>query len=538
MKNITKYITGSLLCISANYVVAQEQKPNIIFFIADDMTPDMFNCLPEGKGKNLTPNIDFLVKGGTFMAGQHVSSTVSSPSRFSCLTGKYASRANNPQFLRRTKGNDNQAVVEWNTHIMKGEQNIALLLKNLGYETATVGKNHVINVPDWKKIPLSADTADAKVKKTLLANYDKVQTAYHDFGFDYAEGLYYENPDFNGPMQLAVHNLDWTTEAACNFIGKTSDAPFFLYFATTLPHAPSSPERSWNADRHIIPTGLLETVPTVLPDKNTIPTRLHEAGIKGKGGKFNNKANLLWLDDALGALISKLKTTGQLENTIIFFFNDHGQNAKGTIYQEGTVTPSIIWKSGGFPVGDKCNTIVSNIDFAPTIVDMAGGKYSDKGFDGSSFKSALEGSTDAIHTSLYFDVGFSRGVLMGDYKYIALRYPEKIENITPEERKEILKAYNLKLKKRGKQPNNTDPNAPFGHVQIIPGGGDAEYKATLLYKHYTDRNQLYNLKTDPNEQNNLFDDKKYKEKREQLKSELLKYLENLPGNFGDLKTEN
>ena len=159
-----------MLCISVNYVVAQEQKPNIIFFIADDMTPDMFNCLPEGKGKNLTPNIDFLVKGGTFMAGQHVSSTVSSPSRFSCLTGKYASRANNPQFLRRTKGNDNQAVVEWNTHIMKGEQNIALLLKNLGYETAAVGKNHVINVPDWKKIPLSADTADAKVKKTLLAN--------------------------------------------------------------------------------------------------------------------------------------------------------------------------------------------------------------------------------------------------------------------------------------------------------------------------------------------------------------------------------
>ena len=57
------------------------EKPNIIFFITDDMERIMFNCLPEGKGKNLTPNIDLLVKEGVVLLGQHVSSSVCTPSQ-------------------------------------------------------------------------------------------------------------------------------------------------------------------------------------------------------------------------------------------------------------------------------------------------------------------------------------------------------------------------------------------------------------------------------------------------------------------------
>jgi len=64
----------------------QAQKPNIVFFIADDMERYMFNCLEEGKGKNLTPNIDRLAKEGVLMLNQYVSSSVCTPSRYSCLT--------------------------------------------------------------------------------------------------------------------------------------------------------------------------------------------------------------------------------------------------------------------------------------------------------------------------------------------------------------------------------------------------------------------------------------------------------------------
>ncbi|MGB0185195.1 MAG: sulfatase-like hydrolase/transferase, partial [Opitutales bacterium] len=77
---------------------ATSERPNIIFFISDDMLPQHFNCLPQGKGKNLTPNLDRLAREGTLMMGQHVVSPVCTPSRYNVLTGKFGSRAQNPWF--------------------------------------------------------------------------------------------------------------------------------------------------------------------------------------------------------------------------------------------------------------------------------------------------------------------------------------------------------------------------------------------------------------------------------------------------------
>ena len=92
--------------------------------------------------------------------------------------------------------------------------------------------------------------------------------------------------------------------------------------------------------------GYLDEAPNVLPARNTLSERLKEAGITERG-----KENVLWLDDAVGALLDKLEEHGILDNTIIFFFNDQGQHAKGTLYQGGLLNPSIIWKSGGFECG-------------------------------------------------------------------------------------------------------------------------------------------------------------------------------------------
>lgn len=512
------------------------EKPNIIFFIADDMTRDMFNCLPEGEGKNLTPNLDMIACEGVLMTGQHVSSTVCSPSRFSCMTGKYASRAHNPSFLNEMDNNQGQAVVQWNTKIVKEDQNIAKLLKAHGYVTGAAGKNHVILVPDWIDVPLTADTADAEVMNTLVENNEKLKGAYLTCGFDFADGLWYDNPDYNGPLSLAKHNMDWTTEKALDFLDSVKDTTFFLYFATTIPHGPTSADRSWNADRTFVPFGLLEKAPSVLPPQETIAERLIAANLATETQIPDRRANMLWLDDVLGALINKLKENGQYENTIILFFSDHGQYAKGSVYEDGTESPSIFWKHGGFKSGHSISTRVSNIDFAPTLLDLAGGSPDAADFDGKSFKGLLEGDTASIHTSLFFEMGYSRGVLKGHYKYIALRYPDAIENMSLSERQKILDDWNEHLRLRGKEPNNTDPTKPFGHVQIIPGGGDAEFAATLRYPGYTDKDQLYDLEIDPKEQVNLANDPAYKSIMEDLKKELNFYLHDLPGSFGDLNS--
>ena len=111
MKNIlakSLILTISLLsiigCSSRGSKQEKEEakKPNIIFFIADDMYPWMFNNTPEGKTKdgkprNLTPNIDRLAKEGVWLENMTVVSPVCTPSRYNSLTGNYASRAVNEE---------------------------------------------------------------------------------------------------------------------------------------------------------------------------------------------------------------------------------------------------------------------------------------------------------------------------------------------------------------------------------------------------------------------------------------------------------
>jgi len=507
------------------------RRPNIIFIIADDMKRHMFNCLAEGKGRNLTPNIDRLATEGTLLMGQHVASPVCTPSRYNCLTGCYASRAQNPRFLAATQQNG-QSVVTWNTHILPTDQTLPKLLKKRGYVTGIVGKNHVVEVPGYKKLPYRADPTTPQARMVLAENSKKVKAAMKACGFDYAASIYNNNPDGNGPRALAVHNLDWIVKGGLDFIDQNTDSPFFLYFASTVPHGPSEKKRSWGADARITSDGILNEPLNVLPARETLPARLKAAGVTVVG-----KENILWLDDAVGALIQRLKKHGLYDDTVVFFFTDHGQDAKGTIYQGGVSDPSIVWRKGGFPCGSVCDTLISNVDFAPTILDFAGAESSTSRFDGRSFRPVLQAETDAIHDTLYFEMGYTRGVRKRQWKYIALRYPERGTTMSAAQRLQILQRFNEKQKEHGKRIVTTDPSAPFSHISLIPGGGGAEAASTGKYAGYYDADQLYDLSQDPGEQKNLAGDPGYAKKLQEMKGELVKYLEQLPGGFADLKQE-
>ena len=503
------------------------KKPNIIFFIADDMYPEMFNCLPQGEGKNLTPNIDRLAREGVLMENQYVVSPVCTPSRYNCLTGNYASRATNKSFINKTKHEEGQTVIQWNSFVTHKDKILPHYLKELGYTTGMVGKNHVIEVTDLQGFPdFNADAKNPVIKKRISDNYEKVRQAILNSGFDYAEGLYNNNPNFIGVKELAVQNMDWIAEAGVNFIDKNSDRPFFLYFATTIPHGPSDAERSWKANPKVTAKGYLDKAPDVLPARNTLTKRLQEAGITEP-----DKENVLWLDDALGALIQKLKEKGILDNTIIIFFNDHGQHAKGTLYQGGLHNPSIIWKSSGFDCGNISKTKVSNVDFAPTILEFAGAENINDKFDGNSFKAVLDGENIQPHETLFCELGYARAVIKGDYKYYAVRYPDYAKNWSAEQRESVLAKYNWGREHRNMVVVNRDPKKPFSHLEVVPGGGAAENQSFGKLPGYFDADQLYNLKDDPGEMKNLADNPEYKKIISEMKSELQKYLNDLPGKF-------
>lgn len=523
MKSIKKSLFCLFAALAATSSVCSAAQPNIVFIITDDMYPWQMNFMDEGKGRNYTPNLDRLASEGTVMRNQYVASTVCTPSRYNVLTGRYASRAKDPRFVAdlNRKG---QAHVQWNTYIDPSREiTIAHRLSDAGYRTGFVGKDHVVYIPDHEQIGLAADFEDPNILAKMLQNAEANETALKSAGFEYVSRVYQNNPDFNGSRKLAVHNQDWITEGAIEFLKDEDKRPFFLYFATTIPHGPTAPKRSWDADRRATPIGLLEQPPQVQPDAEAISQRAMEKDVRGK-------ETIIWLDDAIGALIDTLDQQDKLDNTIIFFFNDHGQSAKGSVYQGGVYNPSVVWKKDGWPVGPESKALVSNIDFTPTILDIAGAPKPEN-VDGFSFLPILKGTSKSVRDSLFFEMGFSRAILKDNFKYIALRYPPSIANMSLEMRKANLDEMNDNLRERGRPVHTEDPSMPFGHLMPVPGGHDAEQGAVRNYPHYYDADQLYNLSDDPKETINLFEDESYTNKIDELKQLLEEVLDTLPGEF-------
>lgn len=511
------------LMVTAPSQAADTKPPNVIFIIADDMFRDMFNCTAEGKGRNLTPNLDRLAAEGVVMHGQHIVSPVCTPSRYNCLTGRYASRARNPAFTQMTE-RGGMSLVVWNTMLLPEDLTLPRLLQQAGYSTGTVGKHHCIQWPKLEATSPTDDARDPAVAAKLQSNARKMEAALRALGFDLATNIISGNLDERYPQAVGVHNLDWLVAGALEFIDRRKDKPFFLYFSTSVAHSPNQPERSWKADPRATPYGFLDKATAVLPPRETLPKRVRDSRIKG--GRLPEQ--VLWLDDAVGALLKRLEQLDLADNTIVFFFNDNGQDAKGSIYQGGTHCPSIIWRKGGFPCGRSSDARITNLDFAPTILDLVSVTQPKDLFDGRSFRPVLEAKASRIHDALFFELGFTRGVLKDNWKYIALRYPPNPETVV-----DLRKPEGAKGTKRPDpaSPATLDPRPPFGHI----GGNNNEDRPKKTYPAYWDADQLYDLSADPKEQRNLAKDPAHAAKLEELKRELRRHLGHLPGGFAELK---
>lgn len=148
---------------------ARDTRPNIVFIIADDMHADMLNYTAAGRGRNLTPHLDRLAAEGTVMQEQHIVSPVCTPSRYNCLTGRYASRATNPLFTRQSE-RAGMTIVTWNSKLMPGDVTLPKLLQQAGYVTGIAGKQHVVDVPGRQRPPADADPRAPGIKAMLALN--------------------------------------------------------------------------------------------------------------------------------------------------------------------------------------------------------------------------------------------------------------------------------------------------------------------------------------------------------------------------------
>lgn len=495
-------------CLMTAYAVSAKERPNVLFIITDDQQRREFNFLPEGQGKskNLSPNIDRLAAEGVVFLNQYVSSPVCTPSRYSVLTGTYASRSTS---FGRAALREQQVNITWNTHIHRQTPNLARTLQAAGYYTGAVGKNHVIKERGGGRqegLADDADPQDPKVADYYAKKQRKQVEAMHACGFDFAASLYAGNLPGHTCKTLEFHNMDWITSGALGFLDRwqQTDKPFFLYMATTLNHGPGPANRKYTGNPLATPAGLLDKPLDVQPSRESIPQRVREAGLDVDGPA----CDILWMDDGIGAVLRRLEKLGALDNTIVFYFNDHGvEDGKGSLYEGGTKSVSFVW-SPRYVQGRRRSTVhVSNIDFAPTIMELCGVPQCDRHtVDGKSFVSVLRGGEEEIHDYLFFELGATRAVMQDGWKYLAFRLPELLPKHPPQ---------------------------PYTHLADRPGGRGSEGPAMEFYPNYYDRDQLYNILDDPLERKNLYDDSRQRERVREMRSLLRVSVSKVPGTFAE-----
>jgi arylsulfatase A-like enzyme len=491
--------------------VEPTRRPNVLFIISDDQERREFNFLPEGrdedgKARNLSPSLDRLATEGVVFANQYVTSPVCTPSRYTVLTGTYASRSSS---FERTVKNNGQVNITWNCHLDPETPNLARTLQQAGYFTGAVGKNHVVEVKGVGRSGGPAEDADPKdpsVASYYANKQRKLIAAFKECGFDYAASLYHGNLPGHTCKALEFHNMDWITSGALSFLDewKETEKPFFLYMATTLNHGPGPRYKKYTGDPLATPAGLLQRPLDVQPPRETIPGRVEAAGLADQPAA----CDVLWLDDGIGAVLGKLKALGALDNTIVFFFNDHGvQSGKGSLYQGGIQSVSFAWSPKYVRGGRQSKVNVSNIDFAPTIMELCGVPKPDQhAVDGRSFVPVLQGNDRKIHDHLFFEIGATRAVLKDGWKYLAFRLPDSIPD---------------------------DPPQPYTHLADRPGGRGSEGPAKDFYQNYYDKDQLYNITSDPLERNNLFADESQQTRVSEMQQLLRAAVSGVPGSFAE-----
>lgn len=517
------------------------KRPNIIYIMTDDQSP--FPIEKEhasqsrpfgfnGDQNVYTPNIDSLAKRGMVFNRAYVSSAVCSPSRYTTLTGRYAGRCTGPRFMSEHPIGT-LTRVENNTELEENRPNIATLLQKAGYKTGFVGKCHIIDhhllgsvgkdgrdknefMTYYKK---DDPKTNSEVSKAMAHNHQYWVNRIKEFGFDYVNNVYAANllELFNDAAN--VHNVEWKNKAALDFIDQSGDRPFFLYYSETVPHGPApwiqrqgKYVHGLDADPGYTGAGYIDQKYPDMPERQKI-----KAEVENKG-KDPDHAWLRWFDNAVGSVVKKLKENDKLENTLIVITSDHGNYnfGKATIYESGTRVPLLMYWPDGIKPGSVYNELVQNIDYAPTFLDLAGVKI-DKTMeiDGVSLANVLKGSSKPVHDHLFFELGYARGVMTKDFKYIAVRYDEKTNQ-------EIKKGHKFDGWKGRKL------DLPY-YVRNNHLG----YHSAIYHKNYFDSDQLYDIKKDPWEKNNIYDANP--EKATIMRRFLAQYLGSFPNRpYGEM----
>jgi len=424
------------------YIQAQEktEKPlNIIWISCEDIGPILSTY---GNKAIKTPNIDRIAAEGVKYTNAYSTVGVCAPSRFSIITGMYPARLGAHNM--RTGNHNNFKFPEDVFHkINKGILD-------------TSGKN----VPEYE---------------VVTPSYVKAFTEYLR-----AENYYCVNDDkcdyqFNAPFTAWDDVFGGGT-----YKNAPKDAPFFY----VKNHYISHESRIWlRKDKPL----------TVNPEEVTIPAYYPDIPIV-RNDIARKYSNIEALDKEVGQLLDQLEADGVLDNSIIFFWSDHGGNLlrqKRAVGNSGLHVPLLIRYPDGYRAGEIDDRLVSLMDLGPTVMSLLGIKPPQH-LDGRAFAGKYEqaprklifGSADRFDES----TDMQRSVLDGRYVYV--------KNFMPE----------LPLIYRNKYREQIPMNA-----KLIALNQEKKLKgnASYIFMDTKPLEEFYDLQNDPYEVNNLANDPNY-----------------------------
>ena len=425
----------------------QEQQPNIVVILCDDVDPTHFGCYG---GVVPTPNIDKMAAQGAVFSNAYCTSSVSTPSRYATLTGKYAGRCIDPTFLGQSMGKDEPYNLMWNTHLTEGENTLHRQLKRGGYYTGYVGKFHCgpNNIKEYiADLDKASDPYDEEVNERLKAYQGVLGNEIKRLtGADYAGAIIWENGEENPIEAVTRHHLEWMTDAATTFFDSCStDKPFYLHLCSTMLHGPDIYDDMSEGDPHATPGGFMnEPFMHMRPRTEILADRLADGDFLGaeQNGFYDMtakdiikhpmavarvrhfNAGIRYLDEQVGAVMQQLEARGLMENTLIILTADHNtEPGKSVCYQKGVQIPFVALWNGTIEAGSKHDELIQLIDLLPTFAHLSGTEMpAEHVYDGKDFSPLLTNEGTYERPYVYFEMGTSRGVTDGKYKLICTRY--------------------------------------------------------------------------------------------------------------------
>jgi len=422
--NFLKIILGSLLLFASvgckdstkNTSAAKETKeqiPNIIFIMADDL--GYADISPYGQKAIKTPVLEQMAKEGMRFTQHYAGNTVCAPSRCALMTGMHMGNAQvRGNGLEKTGGQP---------PLTPEAITVAKLLKNVGYETALIGKWGLGNEA----------TTGSPLKQGFDSYYGYLdQVLAHNYYPEYLlrngkkemlanEVVYRDSTEWHGGLgshskKQEEYSHDLFIEEALGFIEKERENPFFLYLPFTIPHNNGEAPEGFRME---------------VPDMGIYSEEEWPRDTKAYAAMITR------MDRGIGLLIDKLKEKGIDQNTVIFFTSDNGpmpgehftelfdsngplKGGKRDLYEGGIRVPFLARWPGTIIPNSTSQHISAFWDFLPTACDLAG-IDTPKNIDGISYLPALLQKEQPKHEYLYWEFpekGYSVGLRKGKWKAV------------------------------------------------------------------------------------------------------------------------